>query len=80
MQYLTIHLPAGWHREVCIVAQDELYNTTACVTLYFIGRNDDPPVIIYSPNSIVQFVEGQRDFVQIINGSLTVSDPDHPTR
>ena len=57
-----------------------MYNTTACVTLYFIGRNDDPPVINYSPNAIVQFVEGQSDFVQIINGSLTVSDPDHPTR
>ena len=67
-------------REVCVIARDGLYSSTACVTLYFIGRNDDPPVISYTPNTTVQFVEGQRDFIQIVAGSLIVTDQDHPTR
>ncbi len=52
----------------------------ACVTLYFIGRNDDPPVVSYTPDATAQFVEGQTDFVQIVAGSLVVTDEDHPTR
>ena len=68
------------YRELCLIARDSLYYTTACVNLYFIGRNDDPPVISYTADSTAQFVEGQSNFVPIVTGELIVTDQDHPTR
>ena len=55
-------------------------HTTACLTLYFIGYNDDPPVVTYEPTSNVTFTEGQMEYIPIIAGDLNVTDPDHPTR
>ena len=55
-------------------------NTTACATLYFIGYNDDQPVVTYEPYSNATFTEGQGEYISIITGDLNVNDPDHPTR
>ena len=62
------------------MATDDVYSTTACVTLSFIGYNDDPPMLTYTPAGIVNFVEEQSDAVNIVNGSFLLMDQDHPTR
>ena len=67
-------------RVICIIAEDVVTNTTACLTLYFIGYNDDPPEVTYDPTSNVTFTEGQTEYIPIIAGDLNVTDPDHPTR
>ena len=65
---------------ICVVAEDQFNTTTACATLYFIGRNDDPPVISYMASSNASFTEGQLYAVPIVSGSLMVTDQNHPTR
>lgn len=55
-------------------------HTTACLTLFFIGYNDDPPVVTYAATSNATFTEGQTEFIPVIAGDLNVTDPDHPTR
>ena len=65
---------------ICIIAQDRVTNTTACLTLFFIGYNDDPPIVTYDPTSNVTFTEGQMEYVPIIAGDLSITDQDHPTR
>ena len=58
---------------------DNVTDTIACLTLYFIGYNDDQPVVTYEPSLNVTFTEGQTEFIPIIAGELNVTDPDHPT-
>ena len=67
-------------RDVCLVAQDPLYSTTACATLYYIGTNANPPAITYDVEDVAIFVEGQSEPVRIVVGNITVDDADHPTR
>ena len=55
-------------------------NTTACLTLFFIGYNDDRPVVTYEPFSNVTFTEGLTEYITIIAGDLNITDQDHPTR
>lgn len=59
---------------------DPLYTTTACITLYYIGSNTNPPNITYNPEGVALFIEGQSDPVRIVEGSIVVEDDDHPTR
>lgn len=69
------------YRDVCLVAKDTDYTTTACVSLYFIGTNSNPPSIVYiMGDDVAVFVEGQSQPVMIVTGSITVTDDDHPTR
>lgn len=66
-------------REFCVILTDDLNaTTTACLTLLFIGHNDDPPVITYQSEGVASFTEGQVNFVPIINGTINITDPDHP--
>ena len=69
-----------FHRFVCLIAEDPNYATTACVTLYFIGRNSNPPSVSYDAENVVVFVEGQSEAVRIVVGDISVQDDDHPTR
>ena len=67
-------------RDVCLIAHDPLYSTTACVTLYYIGTNSNPPTVTYDAEDVAIFVEGQSEPVRIVEGNVTVHDPDHPIR
>ena len=66
--------------DVCLVAMDPLFTTTACASLSFIGYNTNPPRVEYTPDSVTMFVEGQSEPVMIVSGSIIVTDDDHPTR
>lgn len=69
------------NRDFCVILTDDVNaTTTECLTLLFIGFNDDAPVITYTSEGVVSFTEGQAEFVPIINGSITITDQDHPTR
>jgi len=63
-----------------VTAEDSMYSTAACVSLYFIGRNSNPPTLTYVGEEVANFTEGQTEPVKLIVGTLTVNDPDHPTR
>lgn len=67
------------YREFCIILTDDANATAAdCITLYFIGFNDDAPVVTYQSEGVVSFTEGQTNFVPIVNGTVNVTDADHP--
>ena len=66
--------------EVCLIAQDTNYTTTACVTLYFIGLNSNTPTVTYTAVGVASFTEGQAEAVSVVSGTVVVEDPDHPTR
>lgn len=76
--FLFIYTPP--YRDVCLIAVDSLYTTTACITLYYIGSNSNPPTITYNLEGVAHFTEGQSDPVRIVEGSIVVEDDDHPTR
>jgi hypothetical protein len=61
-----------------MILTDYFNTTTACLMLLFIGYNDDPPVITYQGEGVASFTEGQAKFVPIINGTINITDPDHP--
>lgn len=77
MQHCSLPFP---YRDVCLIAVDPLYTTTACITLYYIGSNTNPPTVTYNPEDVARFTEGQSDPVKIVEGSIVVEDDDHPTR
>jgi cysteine-rich repeat protein len=64
-------------RNVCIIAQSDTYVSFECINITFIGANDNAPVVTVS-SSPPAFIEGQSNPVAIINGSITITDPDHP--
>ena len=74
------HYTILYCRDICIIADDLMSHTTACLTLYFIGYNDDPPVVTYEATSNATFTEGHPEHIPIITGDLNVTDQDHPTR
>jgi len=78
--YMADEFPGYGPRRVCVTAEDSMYSTAACVSLYFIGRNSNPPTLTYEGEEVANFTEGQTDPVKFIVGNLTVNDPDHPTR
>jgi hypothetical protein len=80
VMYQANEEPGFSPRDVCLIAQDPVYDTTACVTLYYIGTNSNPPTITYDAEGVAIFVEGQSAPMRIVEGSITVDDPDHPTR
>ena len=73
--------PFFLYRDFCIILTDDANaTTTACLTLLFIGYNDDPPMITYTSEGVASFIEGQAEYVPVINGTITIRDQDHPTR
>lgn len=80
MHVIFLFIYTSPYRDVCLIAVDSLYTTTACITLYYIGSNSNPPTITYNPEGVAHFTEGQSDPVRIVEGSIVVEDDDHPTR
>ncbi len=66
-------------RIFCIVGYDGVTEDAGCVTLNFIGRNDDPPTISYISRGVATFTEGDTEYISIVTGYFNITDPDHPT-
>ena len=63
------------------MAQDPTLETTACVTLYYIGSNINRPTVSYEAGgNVAVYVEGQSKQLAFVAGNITVTDDDHPTR
>jgi cysteine-rich repeat protein len=80
--YQAHEIPSDYlPRYVCLVAQDPTMETTACVTLYYIGSNINRPTVSYEAGGdVAVYVEGQSEPLAFVTGNITVTDDDHPTR